>query len=248
MVRKKTNRYWERRIMVFFSVTLAVFFLVVTLILSACDWQVFIPSIRNPEALSGIDPDNIQKRRTWSASELSSTLPDNSRLIIFEAVNLDGNNELRAIYEYSVPKIRIPKQQYLGLVTYQFGDAPFRTIMLEFGNNRLLIGFVDRSLEEQPIIVTFSRFEQDEFLGSEGKGSVVDKTEWAFSIPIFKDERESWRYIESIDIITKESKTRSDEAEDQGEFDEASRLLHYWLKTYSPPVDIGSLFVEISIP
>lgn len=118
----------------------------------------------------------------------------------------------------------------LGMLEYQIPDAPVKTMVLDTGEDYLIVGWVDDSIEGYLDSVTIDR-PRSNFTGPCCKHYLTDRRLRAITLPIYDEELPWWYQIDALTIYT---------------FDGGDEeYLWTWHQQYDPPIDIREMAISI---
>ncbi|MFN8467712.1 MAG: hypothetical protein U0X20_19285 [Caldilineaceae bacterium] len=131
-------------------------------------------------------------------------------------------------------------EQLLGKLTYQMPDTPIKTMFLDIGTDKLVLGRVDDTLPGRVDSVTIDDYSPPEAefpMKLPAKTIVVDANGYYFFFPIYENEWPAWQRLGYLYISTHESLQRALEGETKLPFK----------KVYAPYFDIADYLVPIAI-
>ncbi len=189
----------------------------------------------------------VRYRSAWYIDSYSFEpgpgVPADAALNVFEATLHDGTQQQRA---YVTFKDRPP--QYLGPLTRQLGDAPLQTIFVRAGNDRVIMGWIDKSVSghyDPNISFVASKINPRSNRLDRLPGQGLKQS---FRVAIHEDEAERWRTLTKIYIWSEASIERSTPQERPNSnsyrsFDED--VDSDWVRHYNPPFDIEHLYIRV---
>jgi hypothetical protein len=129
--------------------------------------------------------------------------------------------------------------QYVGALSDQLQLPGVQTLFIDFGSQRCVVGWVSPATPGKLLYFHIERPEADTTRWMEGvRESTLEKN--LFIVPIrASDQPERWNLIAMAAVQTRESLQRGFDA--QGSYYEVE-------KTYSPPLDVSSFYIPVSIP
>lgn len=130
------------------------------------------------------------------------------------------------------------QKEDLGILQYQFPNTPVKTIVIDTGADRLLVGWIDYTIDGFLDTIRIGR-RDDGSVGSLGRSYRTNPKTRTFTLPIYDEQLSSWADITSITISTLES-LESRYAEPP--LKDVSWVLR---KEYNPPIDWLSWSVPV---
>jgi hypothetical protein len=139
--------------------------------------------------------------------------------------------QLDVAHDYQVTLVGNGKTELLGKLQQQLPDAPVRTILLDTGADRFIVGWIDETVEGDLITVGLGR-------GQTAKLWQIGASSRMFFIPILESEQQKWEQLSYIYASSRESIRRGLAG---GEFNPA------FLIEYAPPFNLEPLFQHVNV-
>ena len=183
-------------------------------------------------ALQGIASKSVKILGNFNLSDWAQGVPSSSYFTIFEGqLSGTGEQEIRVFYDDG------NRSTYIGALSAQFGIPELKTIFIDLGRERCIIGWASPAINGKLLNVHFERFEADRSLWMNAqKESSIEKN--LFIVPITGEDIVLWNSITMAAVQTRESLQRGFDG--NGSYYEVEKM-------FDPPFDISAYYQSISV-
>lgn len=184
------------------------------------------------EALSGLESNNVNVLGHLKLSDWAQNVPSTAYLTFFQGRSVStGEIEVRVLYDDGKQNF------YLGALTDQLGMPELKTIFIDLGVERCVIGSVASTISGRPLYIHLERDAIDRSDRAYAqKDSTIEKN--FFIIPINGDDVYLWNDLTMVAIQTQETLDR--------DFNGGGSAYEIE-KIFDPPLNISSYYIKIPI-
>lgn len=185
-------------------------------------------------AQTGLEPGTARILGNLRLADWAEGISDKVYLTIFEGRLVGSDStEIRVFWNDG------KSDGYVGALTEQLQLKGVKTLFIDFGSQRCVVGWVSPAISGKLLYFRLERPEPDTTRWMEGvKESTINEN--LFIVPIrASNQPELWNELVLAAVQTKESLQRGYDG--KGSYFEAE-------KAFSPPLDVSSFYVSISIP
>lgn len=181
----------------------------------------------------GLEPGTKKIVGHLQLSDWAEGVSETAYLTVFEGRLAEtGESDIRVFFHDD------QSARYIGALSDQLQLPGVKTLFINFGSQRCIIGWVSPDTEGQLLFFHIERPEADRTRWMEAvEESTIEKN--VFLVPITaSDQPELWDFVVMAAVETRESLSRGFEGEGS----------YYQIETaYSPPLDVSGLYLPISI-
>ncbi len=184
------------------------------------------------EAKQGIDEESIKMIGHFQLSDWASDISNEAYFSIFSGEVIDTKEtEMRVYYSDN------EKREFLGALTDQLGIEEIKTIFLDLGKERCVMGWTSSEIPGKRKAIVFGGYEPDprKWLQVQLKSTIERDM---FIIPIKEDTTSRFDFLSRVGIETKESFKRGLQ----------SKYSYYEVeKKFEPALDVSEFYYHLEI-
>ncbi len=217
--------------------------------------EVMVGILRIPQdAVVGLEPKSYKLLGSFKLSDWAKTTPENAFISVFQGkLAGSGKVERRAFYDDGT------NTRYIGPLSDHFGVSWLKTVFVDFGGERSIVGWVSSDVKGKLYVVRFERPESvNKNKSYASKESTIESNMFIVPVSFIEDgvsktygwlgdvgegeDPDLWNSISMIAVQTKESLQRGFDS--SGTTNESYYEVE---KIFDPAIDVSGFYIKVPI-